>query len=413
MSTVSKTRNVGLKTMLKRILIVLTVILVYRIGVSIPVPLNSIDFTSMADNNSNTLNLFNLFSGGPLTSVSLFALGVTPFITSAIVMQLLESIIPAIKETKRDGKAGAKKVNALTRGIGLFLAVTQSFVSLTMLQNRGVLPESLTFTETALFVLALVTGFLILLWLGEVITKYGIGNGVTILLVVSILSSVWSVSKGFIVTNGVKMFLLTSLALLIITVILIIVTRAERRIPIVHASKYASNTKHLSYLPFKLIHGGVAPIIFASSLLGGLASVLEFTPLKNWSVSLTQPDSYLYIIATALLVAGFVRLYERTSADPIEMANDLMKDSSFIPSVRPGWSTAKLVEDTSLRLAALSLIILIPVSLSQAFALKWFDVAFLPIAATSLLIIVTAVLDVIRQGKSISSLYSYEEIDAK
>lgn len=406
----SVTSRAGKLSILKRILVVIAVIVIYRLGASVVIPGAGGNLESLSPEAGGTLNLFNLFSGGPLTSASLFALGVTPFITSAIAMQLLESVVPAIKETKKQGKAGTTRINSLTRIIAVVLGAIQSWTIISTLQGKGIIAPGTSPVLLVAAFISLVVGFLVLLWLAEIITQYGIGNGVTVLLVVSILSSVWDVSNGVIMTQGVKTFFLTVVVLVVLTIILVCVSRAERRLPIIHASRHASSTQHLSYLPFKLIHGGVAPVIFATSLLGGLVGALALTPLAEFAEPLKDRAGVAYIIITALLIVGFVRLYERTSADPVEMANELMKNSSFIPGVRPGWSTAAVVENTSLRLAAVSCLVLVPVALMDSFALRWFDIPFFPLAGMSLMILVTAILDIIRQAKSISTLYNYEEL---
>lgn len=408
---IEETRKMGNKSIIRRLLVVLAIIVLYRIGASIPAPGVGQDLGTLAPDAGGALNLFNLFSGGPLTSASLFALGVTPFITAAIAMQLLESVIPGIKEAKRQGKAGADRVNAITRIFGVTLAVIQSVSTAYTLHNRGTLFPEFDFFHVALFSLSVTAGFLLLLWMAELITRHGIGSGVTILLLVSILSSVWDTSRGVIVTEGVKVFFVTLAVILAVSLIVVIASRAERRIPIIRASRFSADTQHLSYLPFKLLHAGVAPIIFATSVLSVLTSALAFTPLNGIVEGLNDPASWIYIVTLGVLVVAFARLYERTSADPLEMANDLMRDSSFIPGVRPGWSTARLVENTSLRLALVACIVLVPVALMHSIGLKWFSIEFLPIAGTSLLIVNTAILDAVRQGTSIRSLYSYEELD--
>lgn len=396
--------------MLRRVLVLIGVIALYRVGASVPAPGVSHDLAALDSAQGNQINLFNLFSGGPLTQVSLFALGVTPFITASIAMQLLESIIPSLKEAKRQGSAGSKRINSITRVVAVVLGIVQAASSAYSLNSRGLFPD-VGMVKVLVFVLSSTAGFLVLLWLAELITRHGIGSGVTVLLLVSILSRVWETSDAFLRVNGAVTFLIVIVSTIALLAILTVVNRAERRVPIVHASATAdSKVGHLSYLPFKVLHAGVAPIIFASSLVSLAASLADAMGWTSIYRALSNPSSVVYMTATALLVIAFARLYERTSADPVDMANDLMRDSNFIPGIRPGWSTAHFVEDVSLRLAAIACVVIVPMSLMHSLSQAWFALTFLPLAGTSLLIVNSAILDTLRQGESVRSLYSYEEI---
>lgn len=408
--------TIGNQSLIRRILVVVVVLAVYRIGCAIPAPGVGRDLIALEPSNAS-LNLFTLFAGGPLTQASIFALGVTPFVTASIAMQLLESIVPSIKEAKRSGKAGQERVNRITRLIGLVLAVAQSVAAAFTLNNLtnaagfplGLFPE-MSVPLVALFVLSSVTGFLVLLWLAELVTRHGIGNGVTVLLLASVLSTVWSATDNLSLTKGLAFLAVVLAVLLVLAVLVVIGTVAERRLPTVQATRFSLDTQHLSYLPFRVLHAGVAPIIFAVSIITVAAFALSKTPLDSWGDALNDYSSWAYMATTAVLVVAFARLYERTSADPVDMANDLVRDSRFIPGVRPGWPTARLVENTSLRLAAFACLLLVPVAVMQSVGLRFFEINALPLAGTSLLIVVTASLDIVRQAKSARSLYAYEDV---
>lgn len=399
------------RPVLKRVLFVLAILALYRVGASIPAPFASNDLEALSPSTSGPLNLFNLFSGGPLTTISLFALGVTPFISASIVMQVLTAMVPYIKELKKQGRSGVLRVNSWTRMLAIVIALVQSIFTAQSLKNRGLINPDASTLELAAFVAATLVGFLLLLWLAEMITRHGIGNGVTVLLTASILSSAWPLSTAFIDSYGITTFLVAIGSLIVLTAALVTLLRSEFRLPVIYGSKTSTADQTVSYLPFKIVQGGVAPIIFATSLIAGLVSVLNFLGVETFAANLSNPVSWLHIVLTAALIVLFAKLYDRTTSTPKDVAKDLIKEASFVPGVRPGDETSNLIDSISSRFVVVAALVLVPIALLPSFLIGVFDIAFLPVAGTSLLILVTAVLDIVRQARSVGSLYDYEHLN--
>ena len=332
--------------------------IVYRIGTFIPVP--GIDPGAMArffeQQSSTILGMFNMFSGGALERLSLFALGIMPYISASIIMQLMSAVVPSLKELKKEGEAGRRKITQYTRYGTVFLATFQAIGVSIALQNQQVaLSPGIGFMFTA--TITLVTGTMFLMWLGEQITERGIGNGISIIIFAGIVAGLPSavggtldlVSQGA-MNEGFAMFLF--LMAVLVTAFVIFVERAQRRITVNYARRQQGRkmmAAQSTHLPLKLNMSGVIPPIFASSIILFPATLLQWSssPTGNFSwlqnlATAISPGQPLYVMLYALAIVFFCFFYTAIVFDSRETADNLKRSGAFIPGIRPGEQTATL-----------------------------------------------------------------------
>jgi preprotein translocase subunit SecY len=422
-----------------RVLFTLGMLVIYRIGFWIPLP--GVDQTSMveaAQNARDTNSVFggiieytSIFSGGSLQQSTIFGLGIMPYITAAIIFQLLQSAVPRLQELKKEGVSGQQKITEWTRYATIAMCIIQSVMFLKYLYQQGLVqPEFTTAEGRLMFYLSGVTGLtagsVFLMWLGEQIDKYGIGNGVSLILTAGIISQMpnavrWvitsfepsSTTPGALGVLGL-LFLIGAFVLVVAGAILI--TVAQRRIPIQqqkHVGGRAFGTqKH--YLPLRVNHAGVMPIIFASSLLifpsaifGYLANQAAVGGLPDWWVNVTnfvnrnlQMGEYPYVIIEIVMIYFFSYFWTTVVFSPEEMARQLRDNGSFIPGLRPGPRTAEYLETVVERITYvgagfLAVIAIIPSLVAKYMGVPFFVSSFL--GGTGLLIVVAVGLDVMQR----------------
>lgn len=412
----------------KRLLFVLFAMIVYRIGTFIPVP--GIDPSAMArffeQQSSTILGMFNMFSGGALERLSLFALGIMPYISASIIMQLMSAVVPSLKELKKEGEAGRRKITQYTRYGTVFLATFQAIGVSIALQNQQVaLSPGIGFMFTA--TITLVTGTMFLMWLGEQITERGIGNGISIIIFAGIVAGLPSavggtldlVSQGA-MNEGFAMFLF--LMAVLVTAFVIFVERAQRRITVNYARRqqgrkmYAAQSTHL---PLKLNMSGVIPPIFASSIILFPATLLQWSssPTGNFSwlqnlATAISPGQPLYVMLYALAIVFFCFFYTAIVFDSRETADNLKRSGAFIPGIRPGEQTANYIDKVLTRLTAVGAIYITLVCLLPEFLILKFGVPFY-FGGTSLLIIVVVVMDFMAQVQAHLMSHQYEGLMKK
>ncbi len=417
----------GLTELKKRILFVLLGIIIYRIGAHIPVP--GIDPKKLAElftqHSGGILGFANMISGGALRHLTLFALGVMPYISASIVMQLFTVISPKVEQLKKEGEAGRRKINEYTRYGTLALSFFQAIGIAKWLASQGiVLNPGFGFYFTA--TLTLVTGTMFLMWLGEQMTERGIGNGISLIIFAGIVSRFpEAVSQVFTqVRQGqmqvVSLLILTALVLAV-TGFVVFMERAQRKIPVNYAKRqqgrkiYAAQTSHL---PLKINMSGVIPPIFASSLIMFPATIARFFSsvkhmgwLNELSVALSvgQP---LYLILFTAAIIFFCFFYTAMVFNPKETADNLKKSGAFILGIRPGESTANYIDKVMTRLTAVGAIYLSLVALLPDFLIATWHVPFY-FGGTSLLIIVVVIMDFISQLQAHLMSYQYESIMKK
>ena len=393
-------------------------ILVYRIGSFIPVPgINPSALAQLFEAQKGTiLDMFNMFSGGALERLSLFALGVMPYISASIIVQLLTATIPQLKEIRKEGEAGRRRITKWTRWGTLGLATFQSIGAAIALQNQGVaISPGFNFVFTA--AVSLITGTMFLMWLGEQITERGVGNGISILIFASIVAGLPSAVGGTLelVRTGElgPLFVIILFAVAVAVVFgVVFVERAQRRIPIHHARRqqgrtaYAMQTQHL---PLKLNMSGVIPPIFASSIILFPATAVrmagEGSTVAAWVANALSPGQPLYTLLYAAMIIFFCFFYTALVFDSRDTADNLKKSGAFIPGVRPGQQTASYIDQVLTRLTVAGAAYITVVCLLPEILITTWNVPFY-FGGTSLLIAVVVVMDFMAQLQS--HLYSQQ-----
>lgn len=391
----------------QRLFVVLIAILVYRLGSYIPVP--GIDPAKLADlfksHTTGVLGMFNMFSGGALSRMTIFALGIMPYISASIVIQLFTSILEPLKALQKEGEAGRRKLNQYTRYGTVLLAFIQS-VGIARWLSISQVAYLHGFPFYFVAVVTLVTGTVFLMWLGEQVTERGVGNGITLIIFASIVSRLPSAVGQLLLS--VKQGQMQSLTFIVLVAMIVLVIgfvvmmeTAQRRIRIEYAKRqqgrkmYAAQTSHL---PLKINMAGVIPVIFAQAIIlvpsfiaKTFASYKGFSWLNKVAVSLSF-GSTLYMLLFAFAVVFFTFFYTALTYNPRETAQRLKESGAFLPSIRPGEQTARYIEKVMDRLTVVGAIYLTLVALLPQFLMKFWNVPIY-FGGTSLLIVVVAVMD--------------------
>ncbi len=406
----------------QRLLFLLGALIVFRIGSFVPVP--GVDPHALAQlfkhSNGTILDMFNMFSGGALKRLSIFALGVMPYISASIILQLLGSVVPHLDQLRKEGEQGRRKITQYTRYATVLLAAFQATGAAVALNNQGVAAIS---APLFIFLVAssLITGTMFLVWLGEQITERGIGNGISMLIFGGIVAGLPSALGGTLslVSSG-EMNPLLAIILLILAVavvaFVIFVERAQRRIPIHYAKRqqgrrlYAAQNTHL---PLKLNMAGVIPPIFASSIilfpttLGRWLSETAGLSWMGWFSSALSPGQPLYVVLYAGLIVFFSFFYTALVFDSNETADNLKRSGAFIPGIRPGIYTARYIDGVLMRLTLIGALYITIVCLLPEFLILYWNVPFY-FGGTSLLIIVVVVMDFMAQIQAHLMSHQYE-----
>ena len=345
----------------KKILFTVFILLIYRLGNAVPVPYVNIELLRefFDEQLSNTvLGLYNAMSGSAFSRATVFALSINPYINSSIIMQLLCIAIPQLERLQKDGgEEGRKKIASITRYVTVALGLIMGFAYYSMLRNYGMLTQTGVLTGIVV-VLTFTAGSAFIMWLGEQITEFGIGNGISIILFASIISRIPSTVSSAI-TNiqggsqsiiGVLLILVVALALV---VVIVFINDSERRIPIQYAKQMRGRKMYggqSTFLPIKVNMSGVMPIIFAQSIASLPATILAFNnPANDWKFTtvmrtITNTNGVLYAIVYFLLIIAFGYFYAAIQYNPIEIANNLKKNGGNIPGFRPGRPTAEFIQ---------------------------------------------------------------------
>ncbi len=404
-----------------RVLFVLGALVVFRALASIPIP--GVDHGVLAQffSNNQFLGLLNIFSGGGLANLSIVMLGVGPYITASIIMQLLTVMSPKIKSLNtEEGEAGRAKFMQYGRLLALPFAILQGFGFLTLLQSQGVIVGLSTF-DFIVNVILIVAGSMLLMWIGELVTEFGIGNGVSIIIFAGIVATLpQTVSQLIFSLDASQLPLYVGFAFVALaaTYAVVVMTEAERPVPITYA-KQVRGTKTYggsqSYLPLRLNQAGVIPIIFALSILLMPQMVLNilsafslpWVPSAIATVNSLMANQYLYGGVYFVLVFAFAFFYTAVTFDPDQIAKNLQRNGAFVPGIRPGGNTSEYLGNLITRLTLvgatfLALVAVLPVGLQVITG-----VTALAIGGTALLIVVSVVLDLIRRIDAQVSLREY------
>ncbi|MFA5987227.1 MAG: preprotein translocase subunit SecY [Candidatus Paceibacterota bacterium] len=409
------------KTLRKRIFFVALFLVLFRLGAAIPIP--GVDATKLAGflSGNQFFGLLNIFSGGGLSNLSIMMLGVGPYITGSIILQLLTMIFPALKKMyHEEGEAGKKKFAQYSRMLTVPLAMIQGFGLLTILRREGILAD-VTVYHQVLDVLVVTAGSVLLMWIGELMTEYGIGNGVSLIIFAGIVSRIPTDISRLFYTFDISQIPLY-LAFLAVAVIIIggvvVITEAERPIPITYAKRIRGMKVYggtSTYLPLRVNQAGVMPIIFALSILLFPQLIASILNSFGGSIAQTIAGFFTYIVSNQIvygasyfiLVVLFTYFYTAVTFDPEQISNNLQKGGAFIPGVRPGKSTAEYLSNILVRLTLfgalfLGIIAILPLIMQSATGNS-----NLAIGGTSLLIVVSVVIELLRQLDAQISMREY------
>ena len=406
----------------QRLLFLVGALIVYRIGTFIPVPgIDPVALEQFFEEQSGTiLSMFNMFSGGALERLSIFALGIMPYISASIIMQMASVVVPTLAAIKKEGEQGRRKITQYTRYGTVFLASFQSIGASVALQNQGlVINPGFNFVITA--AVTLVTGTVFLMWLGEQITERGIGNGISMIILASIISGLPSAIGGTLqlVETGEMapaLALILIILILAVTACVVFIERGQRRIPVHYAKRqqgrrlYAAQSSHL---PFKINRSGVIPPIFASSIIlfpATIASWFGTYEGAGWLQTLAaqlSPGQPIYILIYASLIMFFCFFYTALVFNSRETADNLKRSGAFIPGIRPGQQTGEYIDRVLTRLTFWGGLYIVSVCLLPEFMILYWRVPFY-FGGTSLLIIVVVTMDFMSQLQAHMMSHQYE-----
>ncbi|MDO5639783.1 MAG: preprotein translocase subunit SecY [Neisseria sp.] len=408
----------------KRLLFLLGALVVFRIGAHIPVP--GVDAAALAklyeSASSGMLGMLNMFSGGSLERFSIFAIGIMPYISASIIIQLASEILPSLKALKKEGEAGRRVITKYTRYGTVLLAILQSFGVATFVFQQGVVVASqLEFYIST--VVCLVTGTMFLMWLGEQMTERGVGNGISLIITAGIAAGIPSgIARLLTLTSQGSMSMLMAVAIVVGVLALIYAVvyfeSAQRKIPIHYAKRQVGNRLmqgQNTHMPFKLNMAGVIPPIFASSIILFPSTLLSWFGSNNtdsWLykvAGMLQHGQPVYILLFAATIIFFCYFYTALVFSPREMAENLKKSGAFVPGIRPGEQTSRYLEKVVLRLTFfgalyITIICLIPEFLTTALNIPFY------LGGTSLLILVVVTMDFSTQIASYRVTQQYEHL---
>jgi preprotein translocase subunit SecY len=418
--------NIGkIPELRRRILFTIGMLAVYRIGIFVTTP--GVDRNVMksivADQSATFLGMFNMFSGGALEQLSIFALGIMPYVSASIILQLMTVVVKPLEELRKEGEAGQRKINQYTRYGTIVISLMQSgalamyFEGLNGSTQYGDVVREPGWTFRALTVIALTTGTSFIMWLGEQISERGIGNGTSIIIFAGIVADLpdalfqtTSLLKTSESLQPVDLLIVAAICLGIVWLICR-VERAQRRIPIHYARRmvgrklYGGQTSHL---PLRVNMSGVIPPIFASSLLLFPATLQRWQlPGMEWLTNQLTPDSWLYLTVFVSMIVFFCFFYTSVTFQPIEVADNLKKQNAFIPGVRPGKTTADYIDRVAMRITAGGAVYLAFVCTVPSVMQSYFHVPFY-FGGTSIMIVVGVALDTVQQVESYLITRHYE-----
>lgn len=397
----------------KKLLFTAMIIAIYRLGCYVPVPGVSVESIKEMFNSGGVFDFYNLFSGGGLQRVAIFAMGIMPYITASIIMQLLTMVIPRLESLMKEGESGQKKVNQYTRYFTVILALVEAIGFVFLFRSYGAFPPDAPLTPLRFFliVMTLTVGTALVMWLGELITQRGIGNGISLMIFTSIVSRLPSgIQKLFTLNPGY--WILMGIIALVVVAAIIYVTEGQRRIPVQYAKRVVGRKVYggqSTYLPLRINMAGVIPVIFASSVLMfpvTLASMVQWG-WTQWLARVFGPNGWWYIAAEVILIVLFTYFYTAVQFNPIDQADNLKKYGGFVPGIRPGRPTAAYLDRVLTRITLPGALFLAAIVLLPTMLYKFLNVPFY-FGGTSILIVVGVALDTMQQMESQLLMRHYE-----
>ena len=419
--------SAGMGELFARLRFVLIALLIYRIGTHIPVPgIDPEQLASLFDQNQGTiLGLANVFSGGALERMSILALGILPYISASIIMQLMTAVTPQLEQLKKEGEAGRRKISQWTRYLTVVLALVQGSGMTVGLANQGLTyATGLSFYVTA--VASLVTGAVFMMWLGEQITERGVGNGISLLIFAGIVAGLpAAIGQSLEQARQGEISILILLGILVLAAVVIylvvFIERGQRRITVNYAKRQQGRRMmqaQASHLPLKVNMAGVIPAIFASSILLFPASVAQWFgsgDSSDWLQDLAVaigPGQPLNILLFTGFIVFFCFFYTALMFNPQEVADNLKRSGAFVPGIRPGQQTANHIDGVLTRLTVFGSAYIALVCLLPQFLVVMFNVPFY-LGGTSMLIVVVVVMDFMAQVQSHLMSHQYEGVMKK
>ena len=407
----------------RRVLIVLGLLIVFRFLAAVPVP--GIDRTQLSNflQGNPLFGLLDLFSGGGLSNFSVVALGMNPYINASIIMQLMQGVVPSLQALSREGEYGRNKINQYTRYLAVPMAMLQGYGFLALLNSQNVLTGrfDLASFETLTQIATLTAGSVALMWIGELITERGIGNGISFIIFAGIVSRAPNAIAAFLASPNIASFVAFAAVAVAAVGVIIYIQEGQRRIPVQYASRVRGRRMYQggqTFLPLRVNQAGVIPIIFAVSILlfpVQLASYFTSSEISivkdvaNGIVTFFNPQSIIYIALYFLLTMGFTYFYTAFTFKPDETAEQLRKNGGFIPGIRPGRPTQDYLARVVSRITFAGALFLAIVAVSPSLVgLVFPDLKALGLGGTSLLIVVSVVVETMKQIEAQLMMRNYE-----
>jgi len=406
-----------IKEVRNRILFTIGILAIYRFGANITVP--GVDATKILEQvQTGVMGMMDLFSGGALGKFAVFALGIMPYITASIIMQLLQVVIPRLEQLAKEGEFGRRKINQIARYMTVGLALIQSTAMVFTFRNFGAIPN-FDFIHVTMIIITLVAGTILIMWLGELINIHGIGNGISLLIFASIISRIPGQFLNLFRLRGTNYFFLALFAILSIGIIIavILIQQGERKIPVQYAKRIVGRKVfggQSTYIPLKVNPSGVMPIILAISIMLFPATIAQFST-NRWIQSFANvlsPTTQgrinpIYAITYTILIIIFAYFYTAITFNPLDTADNLRRYGGFIPGLRPGKNTADYLTNILNRIVLPGAIFLAIIALLPEVLINYMEIPF-RFGGTSILIAVSVALDTMRQLESQLTMRDYE-----
>ena len=406
-----------IKEIRNRILFTVGILALYRLGANIPVP--GVDPTKIFEQvEAGLMGMMDLFSGGALSNFAVFSLGIMPYITATIILQLLQVVIPKLEQMAKEGEQGRRKINQIARYITVGLAIMQSTAMVFTFRNYGVIPV-FDFMHVSLIIITLTAGTTLIIWLGELINIHGIGNGISLIIFANIVSRIPGQVVSLFRLRSTSYFNLVLFAILAIATIIavILIQEGERKIPVQYAKRVVGRKifgGQSTYIPLKVNQSGVMPIIIAISVLLFPATIAQFTPV-GWIQSIANALSPtregrvnpIYAIIYTVLIIVFAYFYTAITFNPLDTADTLRKYGGFIPGIRAGKSTADYLSNILNRITLPGAIFLAIIALLPEILISYMNIPF-KFGGTSIIIAVGVALETMRQLESQLTMRDYE-----
>lgn len=395
---------------------------IFRLFAHVPVPAVDIQRLKTLFSQNQLLSLLDIFSGGTLANFSVMALGLNPYINSSIIFQLLTMVFPKLEELSKEGEAGRERINQYTRMLTVPLAILQAFGMYMLLRNQGII-ESLTPLALVGLIITMATGTIVLMWFGELISEYGIGNGISMLIFAGIIGRLpISLVQTAAISENTNVFNVGTFAILGVVVIasIVFINEAVRKVTVQYAKRirgsrmYGGQTTHL---PLRVNQAGVIPIIFAVSLVllpSLLGRFLEAVPnqtvanLASFAARSFTPGSLVYNLVYFFLVIGFTYFYTAVIFNPVKIADDIKKYGGFVPGIRPGKPTADYLNYILTRITTAGALFLGTIAVLPSVVQSLTNIITLTLGGTGILIVVSVVLETAKQLEAMLVMRSYE-----